>query len=281
MKILPKPTLDAGTLYDACTRGVRDVTLGGLFEHARHKVMDLALDYARHAPASTLHVLDACDHGRPEQIIVGTAVSKKNLNDLYSVQMVGPQGTGRDAYEKLLASAPLRKCPYCGLGQVSTLDHVLSKSRYPAFSILPDNLVPACADCNKNKGGGVTTQENMTLHPYFEPELLNQVTWLHATALDSSPVVVSFFISVPENFSQCIKHKLCNHFNSLRLGGRYSVEAASELVSIREIFRWIPQPEKRLVHLRNQALAEASLNRNSWKAATYGALVGARWFWSA
>lgn len=277
MRVLPRPAINPATLYDTCRSGVRDPLVQLRFAEARQAVMNFADAYSQHAPASVLHTFNPCAHGQPEQVIVG-ALSKRDLNDLYSDQMVGLHGPGRPFYDAMLASIPLKKCPYCGLGQVSTLDHVLSKSRYPIFSALPDNLVPACADCNKSKGGGVITPENMSLHPYFEPEFLNETSWLKAAAQDIDPVVISFSVRVPANFPPVIEKKLNNHFQSLGLGRRYSVEAASELASIREVFRLIPEAESRRAHLYTQAAAETALNPNSWKAATYRELASTEWF---
>ncbi|NIG33400.1 hypothetical protein F3J42_05750 [Pantoea sp. Ap-959] len=53
----------------------------------------------------------------------------------------------RDAYvdEEIL-------CPYCGVSPCRTLDHYYSKALLPQFSFLPENLIPCCGDCNRDKG---------------------------------------------------------------------------------------------------------------------------------
>ncbi|TGC06732.1 hypothetical protein CRG93_19505 [Escherichia sp. E2593] len=43
-------------------------------------------------------------------------------------------------------------CPYCGVGTATTLDHYYCKSSLPQFSILKENLIPCCGECNKTKG---------------------------------------------------------------------------------------------------------------------------------
>ena len=47
----------------------------------------------------------------------------------------------------------MEKCPFCGIGTVSTLDHYLPKSKYPALAITPKNMIPACRDCNWERKG--------------------------------------------------------------------------------------------------------------------------------
>lgn len=277
MRALPRPAIDPAVFYETCTSGVRDAAVRQHFTQARQAVLNFAQAYLQRAPASTLHEFLPCAHGEPQQIIIG-ALTKGTLNDLYSDQMV--KGPGRNVYDELMASVPLNKCPYCGLSQVATLDHVLSKARYPVFSTLPHNLVPTCGECNHSKGGAVATVENMGLHPYFEPADLSATSWLHATAQNTTPVVVSFFLSIPDALAPPTRQKLTNHFRDLELARRYSVEAASELASIQEVFRLLPGPAARHTYLQNLAAAESQLNLNSWKAVTYRALEGAEWYWS-
>lgn len=278
MKTLPRPAIDPAVFYDICTSGIKDVAVKQHFTQARQTILNFAHVYLQKAPASALHEFLPCAHGEPQQIIVG-ALTKGNLNDLYSTHMV--KGPGRNVYDDLMASVPLNKCPYCGLSQVATLDHVLSKSRYPIFSTLPVNLVPTCGECNHSKGGAVATGENMGLHPYFEPADLSTTSWLHATAQKTIPVVVSFFLDIPDTLSPPTRQKITNHFRDLKLAKRYSVEAASELASILEVFRLLPSPAARHTYLQNLATAESKLNINSWKAVTYRTLESADWFWSA
>lgn len=60
-----------------------------------------------------------------------------------------------------------KRCPICdcsfAYSQV-TLDHILPKSKYPIYSIIPINLVPICYNCNMKKGQVVPKD---VLHPYF------------------------------------------------------------------------------------------------------------------
>lgn len=277
MRALPRPTIDAAGFYDTCMSGVRDAAVRSHFALARQAVLDFAQVYSQKASAATLHEFQPCAHGVPQQLILG-GLTKRNLNDLYSEQVV--KGPGRKIYDDLMASVPLSKCPYCGLGHVATLDHVLSKSRYPIFATLPDNLVPSCGECNHSKGGAVATVENLGLHPYFETGELRATSWLHAIAHNSTPVVVTFSLIFPDTLALPTRQRLTNHFRDLRLAKRYSIEAASELASIRETFRLLQEPDARHAHIQQQATSESNLNRNSWKAATYRALEGAHWFWS-
>lgn len=84
---------------------------------------------------------------------------------------------GRIYYDKILNKFDI--CLYCGIRDSTTLDHFLSKSVYPNFSIYPVNLIPCCGRCNTNKGNYELTiddEEHFFLHPYFDD--FNMKRWL-------------------------------------------------------------------------------------------------------
>ncbi len=83
-------------------------------------------------------------------------------------------------YENRKSGGPLNRirqttgiicCPMCGSASTGSLDHYLPKDDYPEFSVLPCNLVPACALCNSGAKGttfrGSASPERF-LHPYFD-----------------------------------------------------------------------------------------------------------------
>ncbi len=76
------------------------------------------------------------------------AVTRSELEALYSKQMSATNGAARGIYSALRNAAPNGKCPLCGIGTVTVLDHHLPKARYPNLSVCPFNLVPACDFCN-------------------------------------------------------------------------------------------------------------------------------------
>jgi hypothetical protein len=76
----------------------------------------------------------------PIQTNVQGSVRKKDMKQLYTQQMVQNK-KGRKIYDKLMNIAPLSRCPFCGIGIVSTLDHYLPKAKFPIFSVLTYNLI--------------------------------------------------------------------------------------------------------------------------------------------
>ncbi|AZZ37251.1 hypothetical protein CIK05_10785 [Bdellovibrio sp. qaytius] len=76
----------------------------------------------------------------------------------------------------------LETCPYCGLPNVSTIDHFFPKSIFPQFSFLFRNLVPSCYDCNRIKDDKEPKKnEPFFLHPYFNSELSQNLLFFNVS----------------------------------------------------------------------------------------------------
>ncbi|WP_143523685.1 HNH endonuclease [Pararhizobium arenae] len=66
---------------------------------------------------------------------------------------------------------PYQSCPMCGSLGGRSLDHALPRSRFPEFSILHENLVPACTMCNTDEKGGTyrgIRRPERFIHPYYD-----------------------------------------------------------------------------------------------------------------
>lgn len=205
-------------------------------------------------------------------------ITKKEFVDLYKVQMVDEGKPGRTYYDRLMMLAPLGKCPFCGFGQVSTLDHFLSKARYPAFSVLCSNLVPACTDCNKGKGASVVTEDTQMLHPYFDGDIVETEPWLFAEVIESAPATVRFFVQPPDSWPRDLTQRISNYFSALNLARRFAVEAASELAGLADMLDELETLDLKQAHLSMVARVERKNRKNSWKAALYESLAESDWF---
>jgi 5-methylcytosine-specific restriction endonuclease McrA len=67
-----------------------------------------------------------------------------------------------------------KSCPMCGSLHSGTVDHVIPRTAFPAFTVFSKNLVRACK-CNSSKNDLIAGQLNgaRVLHPYFD-ECLNE-----------------------------------------------------------------------------------------------------------
>lgn len=192
--------------------------------------------------------------------------------------MVGKKGPSRKVYDQLMALPHHSNCPYCGLGQVFTLDHFLAKSRYPQFSVLCENLIACCETCNKTMSGGLTTADNIALHPYYEDAAIESTTWLSATLNETAPASVSYQVTPVAAWTPELARRVTNHFDQLKLAARYAVAAANELASIASVLGLVGTSADIQLHLASWSQGLTQHSRNSWKAALYRALAASNWY---
>lgn len=235
--------------------------------------------YLAMAPAHQLFALLACNYGDEDQAILG-GLTKKDLVDLYTNHMANQDAVGRTLYNRIKQLAPLSICPYCCFGHVATLDHFLGKSRYPAFSVMPANLVPSCRDCNTGKYAGVITQAEQILHPYFEDEAVERDGWLFGEIVEGSPATIRYFAQPPPGWPADRASRLTNSFKDFNLAERFGVQAGPELATLGSRLQDLQTPGLRFAHLRDAATTERRIQRNSWKTVLYEAAHNSAWYWA-
>lgn len=277
MKRLPPPELDASEVYTACVNAISNVGLVMRFIDAADSVIALAHQYPARTVANELHLYRPCDRGNSEQIVFN-GLTKTQFNDLYSTYMVPATRPARVFYDRLMNSAPLGKCPLCEFGQVSTLDHFMSKAYYPYFAVLPINLVPVCADCNKKKASSKLDEDSQSSHPYFEGAEIESEAWLYASVIETSPATAAFSVIFPLHWSVDLCRRIKNHISELELTSRFAIEAASEMTALSDFLGLLGTSERIGEHLGMVAHVERSFRKNTWKAALYEALSQSEWY---
>lgn len=277
MRRLPKPDFDPGVVYASCVSGVTETSLAARFNAATADVLALTNLYDERAAVNELHLFPSSPRGNGAALTLGE-LTKDELTALYTDHMSRRDQPARVYYDRIKSQAPLGKCPFCGFGQVSTLDHFLAKALYPSFSVLPINLIPACADCNKGKGAGVLNAQNQIPHPYFEGSRIETDTWLYASVHETSPATAAFSAIPPGNWTADLARRVVNYVREFNLTTRFAIEAASELASLSDILSVFETSQRIGEHLSLIAQAERSHRTNTWKAALYEALSSSAWY---
>jgi hypothetical protein len=275
-----KPNHSFSHVYNTCMDSVSDSELRSRLISITNDIDEAAVNYNLQAKNGSLYKIPS-SNWEDQDIILGK-VSKIELTNLYTNHMVPRNKKARFIYDELLNSAPYGKCPFCGIGQVSTLDHYLPKSKFPQYSVLPVNLVPSCKDCNTGKSSSIyTNAEDQTIHPYYDHENLLSDQWLFAEIERNSPISIKFYVKVPINFSEVSKERLNSHFIVFNLSKRFSVEAASELVSLNcQLSNYFGEYELNDMrkYLTDIYKTEYSLYKNSWKTAMYQSIANDDWY---
>jgi hypothetical protein len=239
---------------------------------ARDTVLAEMLRYRERGLSSELHLF-------PSNVLAIGSARKEDLIFLYESGLMR-LGAGRHIYDAILGLAPNSRCPYCGHRRVRQLDHFLPKSKYPAFSVTPLNLVPSCSDCNKDKlDGDCDDLTDLPLHPYFDS--IDDVCWLQAAVEEVSGSVFLFSVDEGCGLPPSILERLLKQFNKLDLGGLYTIISNEELSSIRLTLRAQLQAGGALgvkVYLEDQFLSSQGYLRNYWRTAFYCAAYRSDWF---
>ncbi|MBG1267926.1 HNH endonuclease [Nostoc sp. WHI] len=280
MRALATPNDDPQEVYQKCINSITDEDLRTRLNLVTNEIVVAATNYKQKVKAKQLYSIPP-NNCEDDKNALGT-VTKKELKDVYSSHMVGRSKPARAIYDSLLSQSPLGKCPFCGFGQASTLDHYLPKAKYPQFSVLPFNLVPSCKDCNTGKSTAIaTTAEGQSLHPYFDHQNFIDDQWLYAEVIQTTPAFIRFSVKAPDHWDDVSKIRVQSHFKAFKLASRYSLEAGNQLACLRYS----------LVHshqlwgldgIRKQLTIEAQsysrLHSNSWQTAMFQALVASDWY---
>lgn len=283
MKRLNRPALNASDVVTHCIGSVGDNIERTHYLQNRHHLDQAAVNFDAASQNTNWCTIPAVPRGQPDMLIMGTA-TKKQLMDLYSRHMVATTGAARDAYDAILVAAN-GKCPFCGgIGHAGQLDHYLPKAHFPAFSVVPNNLVPCCADCNKGKSSSFPTAiEGQTLHPYEDATHFFDDKWVVAEIHQTDPISAVFRAEPPTYWQASHRQRVISHFGDYRLASRFAVQAATEIVSViyerRTTFKNFPAVSFE-AHLTDKSNAP-HLPINGWQRCLYAALATTPWFCGA
>lgn len=265
--------MNRANVYSDCVGSLSDAVLSAKFTAAALAVEEAYELYTQRAAIGELHQFQAAAWGNDGQIVLAN-LTKKDFVDLYDGQMSNDKGGGRSHYDQLRMTE-LGICPLCGFGHVSTLDHFAAKARYPVFSVLPINLVPACTDCNKKMGAGVIGVETSMPHPYFEEARIETETWLLCDVQNTNPVTVTYRVEPPTDWSEGLCRRMRHHFSELELADRYAVQAGSHLANVKDFLADLtPADLQTFIGRRVNNFPRP----NEWEAALYAGLFRSQWF---
>lgn len=280
MRAMIAPSEDPREVYKTCINSVADEDLRTRLNKLTDTIGFAASDYHQKAMVKELYNLPPNNCGN-EDIALDT-VTKKELTTVYSSYMVGRAKPAREIYDSLLSRAPLGRCPFCGLGHASTLDHYLPKNKYPQLSVVPINLVPSCKDCNTGKSNIIASiAEEQSLHPYYDHQNFVDEQWLYAEVMHTVPATIRFYVQAPIYWDDISKVRVQSHFRDFKLAARYSVEASNQIACLRDTlsrYRELLGVEGVRQHLTIEAQANYQQHRNSWQTAMFQALAISEWY---
>jgi len=207
-------------------------------------------------------------------------IAGEEMVRVYTGRMVPKGSTGRPIYNRIMSLPVNQRCPLCGIGTVNTLDHYLPKSSFPIFSVTPNNLLPACTWCQKEKSEDHAKAEGeQILHPYFDD--FDDDEWLVADVVQTSPAAFHFYTSPPDHWSAVNKDRVAAHLKKLNLPVLFASNAGSRLSEIKSRLALLREKGGAAAvraHLSEELASIEAEHRNSWTAAMYRAAAASDWF---
>ena len=278
MRHLTKPEdengqpLAAGEVFETCVSTVQNPALRARLKSIRSEVENESADYDDKAAGRQLY------RKQPHNQV--GSISGDEIVKVYTLRMVPRTSTGRRTYDRIMSAPVHRRCPLCGIGTVSTLDHYLPKTHFPVFSVTPNNLVPACEWCQRNKSEYFSaTKGGQLLHPYFD-NVENEV-WLKAEVVFGAPAGFRYFASPPDQWTPSAKARVAAHLQKLKLPMLFSSNAGSRLSEIRARLAGLHHSGgvgAVRAHLQEELASIEADYINSWTAAMYRAAIANEWF---
>ena len=280
MNSLKRPNIDPLDILSECIEGISDQHSHDHYEANRSHLDQSIIDFENASTNRTWYKLTKAKHGHPDQIVVGT-LTKGQLTALYSTHLVKTSGPARLRYDEILVAAN-GKCPLCGgIGHTKTLDHYLPKAVFPAYSVVPTNLVPSCRDCNSGKSSSFPALKGaQTIHPYLDDEHFFLEKWTAASVINTKPITVKFEAHPPAGWSATDKNRAISHFAEFGLAERYGIEAAGEIATLehlRKTQKWDYENGGFKQYLTEQGNDPAK-PINGWKRNLYSALANTAWY---
>lgn len=287
MKKLDLPNISFNEMLNKCAEGMEQVNVRNNF------ISVFPTFYAKERQYQALSLAgNLCSYPKTNPLTSTTEVvghlTKTKLINLYENNLRNKDKPARNYYDALLVSSGER-CPFCGdIGHTKNLDHFLPKAHFPEFSVMPLNLVPSCRDCNMGEKGQAyaTVEDDQSIHPYVDKDIFYQEQWVYAEYIDEDDGALRYYVQCPDAWSQEDKNRAENHFDSLDLASRYSLEAGkhlSEIIDQKNAFvdvilgfdpQATPQAIKNgFVNATLQPLIDSGQFSNHWKKVMYQCLA--------
>ncbi len=273
MKSLKKPNLKVDDIYCLCSKDFRDKDLVKRLLESEENVIKASENFDKLAIVHETYKMQ-------EDVTCRGVVSDKELINLYIQKLVPKKSVGREYYDYILAMPYNNICPLCGARIVSTIDHYLPKTHYPSLSVIPNNLIPSCRDCNHEKHDiKFKSKEDETLHPYFDN--IENHRWVFCDVIEDDPISFKYSIKMIDSKDEMIYKRIRNHFKVLNLDVLYAIKACDIISGIEVMLKKLYK-KTGVDAVREQIKEDMESyevkSLNSWQSAFYRGVYSSEWF---
>jgi hypothetical protein len=272
MRKINKPEFTQSEIVMSCISNMEDVEKVKLIESQIDKFEECYRLYDEFSSHNNLHLFN-------EGYIID-GLDSVTLKKLYKDKFSKEGQPARTYYNKIMDLSLDTMCTACGYRPADTLDHVLAKTKFPAFSITPLNLVPMCIACNKKKLSGKSDDKiTNALHPYYDE--IDNAQWLKATLEERIPFEINFSVAKPFEFDDELFKRTENHFDMFGLNTLYKIyvgtEISAQIYDFKDNFDEYGATTLR-EELNRTKRKYIRISKNSWQFALYEELSTNEWF---
>ncbi|HCI6720247.1 TPA: hypothetical protein NPP61_001623 [Klebsiella variicola subsp. variicola] len=113
-------------------------------------------------------------------------------------------------------------CPYCGVSPCRTLDHYYNKALLPQFAFLPNNLIPCCGDCNRDKGSKKAFSKwRRLVNPFYDDfsllEINEPLIYIIFKERPHPAVDMEYIITANHNLDFPIRKQINYHIRTVKI----------------------------------------------------------------
>lgn len=272
MRKLEKPNFTQSEIVKSCVGNMEDEAKKRLIESKLDKFEESYTLYDNFSTKNKLHVFEE------GYLIEGIEVD--TLKKLYTNKFSKNDQPARWYYNAILDLSLDSMCTACGYRPADSLDHVLAKTNFPAFSVNPLNLVPMCLPCNKKKSSKKSNDKiSNAIHPYYDD--LERDTWLKAILVEQMPFEIDFYVDKIPTIDDELFARISNHFETFALNKLYKIYVGTEISTIiydlKEIFHEHGTEALR-DELNRSKRKYKRIYKNTWQFAFYDELSNNHWF---
>jgi hypothetical protein len=208
--------------------------------------------------------------GNPHPAFESGGLALPLCEALYSAYAQIQQG-GRLAALRAILMEATDRCPVCGIGAVTDLDHHLPRASFFPFAVYIRNLVPYCGTCNNAKRSIGRNPGETFAHPYFA-NFPNGRFFAARCVLSGGALTTTFSVTQIPGMSDELHAQLCFQYKRLRLNARYDAEInvflGSHAVSLADAYGADRNPSRVADWARRSAAhLERSFGLNDWRPA--------------
>lgn len=126
-------------------------------------------------------------------------------------------------------------CQYCCIGKARSIDHFLPISEYPEFSVLSNNLIPCCKDCNEKKKSYWKEGSDRGIINFYLDNISDQQFLYSKVSFNGSTPYIEFEIhNKAKSIDKYLFGVIEKKFTRLDLIQKYNEESTEELSELVE-----------------------------------------------